>query len=121
MEGKQAARRGCPTRHGLPARSARPGPSHLRAAGQGSAPESRRGAASRCFAFVLFFAHRRGAERWASFSAQTVAVHPFVTVGSALLMLSQRWRRFATGCAHRVRRDSWIIVIGPCIALLSGF
>jgi hypothetical protein len=42
-----------------------------------------------------------------------------VTVGSALLMLSKRWRRFATG-ALIVCAATWIVVIGPCIAILSG-
>jgi hypothetical protein len=50
------------------------------------------------------------------------ALWPFilVTVGSALLMLSPRWRRFATG-ALIVCAATWIIAIGPCIALLGGF
>jgi hypothetical protein len=50
------------------------------------------------------------------------ALWPFilVTVGSALLMLSRRWRRFATG-ALIVCAATWIVVIGPCIALLGGF
>ena len=49
------------------------------------------------------------------------ALWPFilVTIGSALLMLSKRWRRFATG-ALIVCVATWIVVIGPCIALLSG-
>jgi hypothetical protein len=50
------------------------------------------------------------------------ALWPFIlaTVGAALLMLSQRWRRFATG-ALIVCAATWIIVIGPCISLLGGF
>lgn len=45
---------------------------------------------------------------------------PFIliTVAAALLMISKRWRRFATG-ALIVSAAMWIVVIGPCIALLS--
>ena len=48
------------------------------------------------------------------------ALWPFilVTVGAALLMISKRWRRFATGVLI-VSAAAWIVVIGPCIALLS--
>ena len=48
------------------------------------------------------------------------ALWPFilVTIGAALLMLSKRWRRFATGVLI-VAAAPWIVVIGPCIALLS--
>lgn len=41
-----------------------------------------------------------------------------VTVAAALLMLSRRWRRFATGVLI-VSAATWIVVIGPCIALLN--
>jgi hypothetical protein len=49
-------------------------------------------------------------------------VWPFVlvTVASAGLMFSRRWRRFATG-ALIVCAATWIIVIGPCIALLQPY
>jgi len=65
-------------------------------------------------AFVLFFAT---AGLMLSFYG---ALWPFilVTVGSAVLMLSKRWRRFATG-ALIVCAATWIIVIGPCIAMLQ--
>lgn len=48
------------------------------------------------------------------------ALWPFilVTVGAALLMISKRWRRFATGVLI-VSAAAWIVVIGPCIALLN--
>ena len=42
-----------------------------------------------------------------------------VIVGVAL-MFSQKWRRFATGYLI-VAAAFWLIVLGPCIALLSGF
>lgn len=46
---------------------------------------------------------------------------PFVltTICSALLLLSDHWRRFATGVLI-VSLAAWIVVIGPCIALLQG-
>lgn len=49
------------------------------------------------------------------------ALWPFIviTVAAAALMFSRRWRRFATGVLI-VSAATWIIVIGPCIALLSG-
>ncbi len=42
-----------------------------------------------------------------------------VTVG-VVLMFSQKWRRFATGYLI-VAAAFWLIVLGPCIALISGF
>ena len=50
------------------------------------------------------------------------ALWPFIlfTIGAALLMLSKRWRRFATGVLI-VAAASWIVVIGPCIAIINGF
>ncbi|GAA1981568.1 hypothetical protein GCM10009777_13930 [Microbacterium pumilum] len=50
------------------------------------------------------------------------ALWPFIlfTIGAALLMLSRRWRRFATG-ALIVAAATWIVVIGPCIAIINGF
>jgi hypothetical protein len=49
------------------------------------------------------------------------ALWPFilVTVGSALLMLSKRWRRFATG-ALIISAAAWITIIGPCVLILNG-
>lgn len=49
------------------------------------------------------------------------ALWPFIlfTVAAALLMISKKWRRFATG-ALIVSAATWIVVIGPCIALLNG-
>jgi hypothetical protein len=45
---------------------------------------------------------------------------PFIliTVAAGALMFSHRWRRFATG-ALIVCAATWIVVIGPCIALLQ--
>ena len=67
-------------------------------------------------AFILFFA---SASLMLNFFG---ALWPFilVTVGAGLLMISRRWRRFATG-ALIVCAATWIVVIGPCIALLGGF
>lgn len=49
------------------------------------------------------------------------ALWPFllITIAAALLMISKRWRRFATG-ALIVAAATWIIVIGPCIFLLNA-
>ncbi len=49
------------------------------------------------------------------------ALWPFIviTVGAALLMISRRWRRFATGVLI-VSAATWIIVIGPCVGLMTG-
>lgn len=47
---------------------------------------------------------------------------PFIliVVVGVVLMFSQKWRRFATGYLI-VTAAFWLIVLGPCIALLSGF
>ena len=89
-------------------------------AGQYTRPGVGAGVATGCglqvLAFILFFL--TAGLMLNAFGA----LWPFilVTVGSALLMLSHRWRRFATG-ALIVCAATWIIVIGPCIALLGGF
>jgi len=48
-------------------------------------------------------------------------VWPFIliTVLAALLLLSKRWRRFATGMLI-VSAALWVVVIGPCYPLLSN-
>lgn len=48
------------------------------------------------------------------------ALWPFIlfTVAAALLLISKRWRRFATG-ALIVCAATWIVVLGPCIALIQ--
>lgn len=110
VEGKQ------PAPDAPPAVAYPPGPP---AAPEGSRPGVGAGVATGCglqvLAFVLFFVTAGLA------LGVFGALWPFilVTVGSALLMLSQRWRRFATG-ALIVCVATWIIVIGPCIALLNG-
>ena len=47
---------------------------------------------------------------------------PFIliVIVGVVLMFSQKWRRFATGYLI-VAAAFWLIVLGPCIALLSGF
>ena len=47
---------------------------------------------------------------------------PFIliVIVGVVLMFSQKWRRFATGYLI-VTAAFWLIVLGPCIALLSGF
>jgi hypothetical protein len=47
---------------------------------------------------------------------------PFILIVlvGVVLMFSQKWRRFATGYLI-VAAAFWLIVLGPCIALLSGF
>jgi hypothetical protein len=46
---------------------------------------------------------------------------PFIiiTVLAGLLMISRRWRRFATGVLI-VTAAMWIVVLGPCVAVMGG-
>ena len=50
-----------------------------------------------------------------------IMLSPFIVVlvGSALLMISWYWRRFAVGVLI-VSAAVWIILIGPCLGLLMG-
>lgn len=50
------------------------------------------------------------------------ALWPFivVTIAAAVLMFFPKWRRLATGVLI-VSGATWLIVIGPCIAILSSF
>ena len=62
-----------------------------------------------------------------SFSIQTgmggifILLAPFIVllVGPALLMISWRWRRFATGVLI-ISAAVWLIIIGPCLGLAVG-
>jgi len=46
---------------------------------------------------------------------------PFIVllVGPALLMISWKWRRFATGMLI-ISAAVWLIIIGPCLGLAMG-
>jgi hypothetical protein len=46
---------------------------------------------------------------------------PFIVllVGPALLMISWRWRRFATGVLI-ISAATWLVIIGPCLGLAMG-
>ena len=47
-----------------------------------------------------------------------ILLSPFIVllVGPALLMISWRWRRFATGVLI-ISAAVWLIIIGPCLGL----
>ena len=59
---------------------------------------------------------------WAGTSGIWGFLWPFIliVIVGVVLMFSQKWRRFATGYLI-VAAAFWLIVLGPCIALLSGF
>jgi len=59
--------------------------------------------------------------RLTSAAVLAILLAPYIVllVGSALLMISRRWRRFATGMLIMIAA-AWLVVIGPCIGLSMG-
>jgi hypothetical protein len=53
--------------------------------------------------------------------AVVIMLLPFIVllVGPALLMISWKWRRFATGVLI-ISAAVWLIIIGPCLGLAMG-
>ena len=43
-----------------------------------------------------------------------------ITAGAIALMFVKRWRRFATGVLI-IAAATWLIVLGPCIAMTSSY